>query len=108
MPASLEDSTMATGLAKVSHHSNHKEGQCQRMFRLLYLLRNMYVGQEETIRNGHVTVDWFRIGKGVRQGCIHCPGYLISVQSPSCEMPGCMKLKLESRLLGDISITSDT
>ena len=40
---------------------------------------------------------------------VHChPAYLISMQSTSCEMQGWMKLKPESRLLGEISITSDT
>ena len=34
------------------------------------LLRNLYAGQEATIRTGHGTTDWFQIGKGVRQGCI--------------------------------------
>ena len=34
------------------------------------LLRNVYVGQEATVRTGHGTMDWFQIGKGVRQGCI--------------------------------------
>ena len=33
-------------------------------------LRNLYAGQEATVRNGHGTTDWFQIGKGVRQGCI--------------------------------------
>ena len=37
---------------------------------LTCLLRNLYAGQEATIRTGHGTTDWFRIGKGVRQGCI--------------------------------------
>ena len=37
---------------------------------LTYLLRNLYVGQEATVRSGHGTTDWFQIGKGVRQGCI--------------------------------------
>ena len=37
------------------------------------LLRNLYVGQETTIRNGHGTINWFKIGKGVRQGCILSP-----------------------------------
>ena len=36
-------------------------------------LRNLYVGQEATVRTGHVTADWFQIGKGVRQGCILSP-----------------------------------
>ena len=37
---------------------------------LTILLRNLYAGQEETIRTGHGTTDWFQIGKGVHQGCI--------------------------------------
>ena len=40
---------------------------------LTCLLRNLYAGQEETIRTGHGTTDWFQIGKGVRQGCILSP-----------------------------------
>ena len=37
------------------------------------LLRNLYAGQEATVRTGHGTTDWFKIGKGVRQGCILSP-----------------------------------
>ena len=37
------------------------------------LLRNLYAGQEATVRTGHETTDWFQIGKGVRQGCILSP-----------------------------------
>ena len=37
---------------------------------LTCLLRNLYAGQETTVRTGHGTTDWFQIGKGVRQGCI--------------------------------------
>ena len=37
---------------------------------LTCLLRNLYAGQEATVRTGHETIDWFKIGKGVRQGCI--------------------------------------
>ena len=40
---------------------------------LTCLLRNLYVGQEEIVRTGHGTTDWFQIGKGVRQGCILSP-----------------------------------
>ena len=39
---------------------------------LTYLLRNLYAGQEATVRTGHRT-NWFQIGKGVRQGCILSP-----------------------------------
>ena len=40
---------------------------------LTCLLRNLYSGQEATVRTGHGTIDWFQIGKGVRQGCILSP-----------------------------------
>ena len=40
---------------------------------LISLLRNLYAGQEGTVRTGHGTTDWFQIGKGVRQGCILSP-----------------------------------
>ena len=36
-------------------------------------MRNLYAGQEATVRTGHGTTDWFQIGKGVRQGCILLP-----------------------------------
>ena len=40
---------------------------------LTHLLRNLYAGQEASVRTGHGTTDWFKIGKGVRQGCILSP-----------------------------------
>ena len=40
---------------------------------LTYLLRNLYVAQEATVRTGHGTMDWFKIGKGICQGCILSP-----------------------------------
>ena len=40
---------------------------------LTCLLRNLYAGQEGTVRTGHGTMDWFQIGKGVHQGCILSP-----------------------------------
>ena len=40
---------------------------------LTRLLRNLYAGQEATVRTGHGTTDWFQIGKGVHQGCILSP-----------------------------------
>ena len=69
---------------------------------LTCLLRNLYAGQEATVRTGHGTTDWFQIGKGVRQGCIlslclfnFCAEYIVR------------NAGLESRLLGEIAITSD-
>ena len=38
---------------------------------LTFLLRNLYAGQEAIVRTGHGTMDWFQIGKGVRQGCMY-------------------------------------
>ena len=199
MPANLENSAVATGLVKVSFLSTPKEGQCQRMFKLLHicthsyasklmlkilqarlqqfvnqelldvqagfrkgrgtrdqisnihwiiekarefqkiyfcfidytkafdcvdhnkqwkilkereisdhltcLLRNLYAGQEATVRTGHGTIDLFQIGKGVHQGYILLPCLF---KSTSCEMLGWMKHRLESRLLGEILTTSDT
>ena len=50
---------------------------------LTCLLRNLYAGQEATVRTGHGTIDWFQIGKGVCQGCILSPAYLTYMQSTS-------------------------
>ena len=72
---------------------------------LTCLLRNLYAGQE--VRTGHGTTDWFQIGKGVRQGVYCHPAYLTYMQSTSCETLDWMKHKQESRLLGEISITSN-
>ena len=47
------------------------------------LLRNLYAGQEATVRTGHGTTDWFQIGKGGRQGCILSHAYLTYMQSTS-------------------------
>ena len=44
---------------------------------LTCLLRNLYASQETTVRTGHGTTDWFQRGKGVHQGCIQSPDYLI-------------------------------
>ena len=50
---------------------------------LNYLLRNLYAGQEATVRTRHGTTDWFQIGKGVHQGYILSPAYLTYMQSTS-------------------------
>ena len=65
-------------------------------------LRNLHAGQEATVRTGHGTTDWFQIGREYVKAA-----YLTSMQSTSCEIPGWMKYKLESRLPGEISVTSD-
>ena len=88
---------------------------------LTYLMRNLYAGQEATVRTGRGTTDWFQIGKGIHQGCTLSPclfnlyaeylmrkkkhklGIKIGLESSL----GWKKHKLESRMLGEISITSD-
>ena len=67
---------------------------------LTCLVRNLYPDQEATVRTGHGTTDWFQIGKGYVKAVLS-PAYLTSMQGTSCEMPGWMKHKLESRLLGE-------
>ena len=74
---------------------------------LTCLLRNLYAGPEAAVRTGHGTTDWFQIGKGVCQGCILSPCLFNLYAEYICEMLGWMKQKLESRLLGEISITSN-
>ena len=74
---------------------------------LTSFLRNLYAGQEATVRTGHGTTDWFQIGKGVCQGCIlssclfnFCAEYIM-------RNAGLEEAQAGSRLLGEISITSD-
>ena len=74
---------------------------------LLCLLRNLYTGQETTVRTRHGTMDWFQIGKGVHQGCILSPCLFKLYTEFIMRNAGRKKHKLESRLLGKISITSD-
>ena len=74
---------------------------------LICLLRNLYAGQEATVRIGHGTTDWFHIGKGVRQGCILSPCLFNFYAEYIMRNADWKKHKLESRLLGEISITSD-
>ena len=74
---------------------------------LICLLRNLYAGQEATVRTGHETTDWIQMGKEYIKAVYCHPACLTYMQSASCEMPGWVKHKLESRLLGEISITSD-
>ena len=68
------------------------------------LLQNLYAGQEATVKTRHGTTDWFKIGKGVHQGCILSP-CLFNLYA--WEMLGCIMHKLEWRLLEEIPITSD-
>ena len=68
---------------------------------------NLYAGQEATVRTGHGRTDWFQIGKGVHQGCILSPCLFNLYAEYIMRNAGLEEAQLESRLLGEISITSD-
>ena len=70
-------------------------------------LEKPVAGQEATVRTGHGTTDWFQIGKEYIKAVYCHPAYLTYMKGTSFEMPGWMKHKLQSRLPGEISITSD-
>ena len=74
---------------------------------LTCLSRNLYAGQEAVVRTGHGTTDWFQIGKGVRQGCILSCCLFNFYAAYIMRNAGVDEAKLESRLPGEISITSD-
>ena len=74
---------------------------------LICLLRNMYARQEATVRSGHGTTDWFQIRKGVHQGYILSPCIFNLYAEYIMRNAGLDEAKLESSLLGEISITSD-
>ena len=74
---------------------------------LTCFLRNLYAGQETTVRTRQGTTDWFQIEKGVCQCCILSPCLCNLYAEYIMRNLGWMKHKLESRFLGEISITSD-
>ena len=73
---------------------------------LTCFLRNLYAGQEATVRTEHSTTDWFQIRKGVRQGWILSP-CLFNLYAEYIMRNTGLDETQESRLLGEISITSD-
>ena len=74
---------------------------------LTCLFRNLYAGEEAAVRTGHGTTDWFQIGKGVHQGCILSPCLFNLYAQYIMRNAGLEEAQLESRLPGEISITSD-
>ena len=70
-------------------------------------LRNLYASQEATVLTGHGTTDWFQIGKRVCQGCILSPCLFNLYAEYIMRNAGLEEAQLESRLSGEISITSD-
>ena len=74
---------------------------------LTCLLRNLYAGQEATVRTGHATTDWFRIGKGVHQGCILSPCLFNFYAEYILRNTGLEETQAGIKIAGRISITSD-
>ena len=74
---------------------------------LICLLRNLYAGQEATVRTGHETRDIFKIGTGLHQGCILSPCLFNFYAENIMRNARLMNHKLKSRLLGEILTTSD-
>ena len=72
-----------------------------------YLLRNLYAGQEATVRTGHGTTDWFQIGKGVQQRCILSPCLFNLYAEYIMRNIGLEKAQAGIKFAGEISITSD-
>ena len=74
---------------------------------LTCLLRNLYEGQEATVRAGHGTTDWFQIGKGVCQGCILSPCLFNLYAENIMRNAGLDETQAGIKIMGEISITSD-
>ena len=70
-------------------------------------LRNLYAGQEATVRTEHGTTDWFQIAKGVRQGCILSSCLFNFYAEYIMRNTGLDEAQGGSRLPGELSITSD-
>ena len=71
------------------------------------LLRNLYAGQEATVRTGYGTTDWFKIRKGVHQGCILSPCLFNLYADYIMQNAGLDEVQTGIMTLGEISITSD-
>ena len=76
------------------------------------LLRNLYAGQEATVRTGHGTTDWFQIGKGICQGCILSPclfnfyaEYIMRIAEPEETQAG---IKIAGRNINNLRYADDT
>ena len=79
---------------------------------LTCLLRNLYAGQEATVRTGHGTTEWFQIGKGIRQGCILSPclfnlyaGYIVRNARLDEAQAG---IKISGRNINNLRYADDT
>ena len=74
---------------------------------LTCLLRNLYAGQEATVRTGHGRTDWFQIGKGVRQGYVLSPCLFNLYAEYIMRNAGLDEVQAGIKIVGEISRTSD-
>ena len=74
---------------------------------LTFLLRNLYSGQEATVRTRHGTTDWFQVGKGIPQGCILSYCLFNLYEEYIMRNAELNDVQARIRLLGEIIITSD-
>ena len=74
---------------------------------LTCLLRNLYAGQEATVRTGHGTTDWFQIRKGVCQGCLLSPCLFNLYAEYIMRNPGLDEAQAGIKIVEEISIPSD-
>ena len=70
-------------------------------------MRNLYAGQEATVRTGHGTTDWFQIGKGVHQGYILSPCLFNLYAEYIMRNTGLEEAQAGIKMMGEMSITSD-
>ena len=76
---------------------------------LTCLLRNLYAGQEATVRTGHGTTDWFQNGKGVHQGCILSPCLLYAEYMQNAGLEKVQAgIKISGRNINNLKYTDDT
>ena len=79
---------------------------------LTCLLRNLYAGQEATVRMGHGTTDWFQTGKGVCQGCILSPGlfnlYAVYIMRNAGLAEAQAGIKIAGRNINNLRYADDT
>ena len=71
---------------------------------LIYLQRNVYAGQEATVRTGHGTTDWFQIGKGVRQGNLYAEYNMRNTRLDEAQAG----IKIAGRNINDLRYADDT
>ena len=109
---SRKTSTSASLIAKAFDCANHNKlwkflKEMEIPDHLTCLVRNLYAGQEATVRTRHEAIDWFKIEAGVRQGCILSSCSFNIYAEYIMRNVGLENHQLELRLLGEISATSD-